>query len=160
MLKLEVKMNSTEAAEFGDVMDEKHRRDDLRDQMFDARRRLAQNARAAATDARKLLDWRYYFREHPWILCGAAMAAGFLLIPRRSKGSIAGPQPRSDNGPTGTLESLVKGALANLVATAGPVVVEESLKYAVQCGAGWLDHVAQQQEDTRCDSPQQEGARR
>ena len=39
--------------------------------------------------ARDMGKWRYYVRTYPWLCLGAALAVGYLIVPRRS----IGPQP-------------------------------------------------------------------
>jgi hypothetical protein len=46
---------------------------------------LAGNVSHLSDDAKTLTDYRYYVRQYPWICLGAAAAAGFLLIPRKTK---------------------------------------------------------------------------
>lgn len=36
-------------------------------------------------DARRLVDWRRHLKKYPWLALGAAVAIGFLIIPRRPK---------------------------------------------------------------------------
>jgi ElaB/YqjD/DUF883 family membrane-anchored ribosome-binding protein len=33
--------------------------------------------------AREMQDWRTYMKSHPWVFVSAAVAVGYLLIPRR-----------------------------------------------------------------------------
>jgi hypothetical protein len=36
--------------------------------------------------ARDMGKWRYYVRTYPWICLGAALAVGYLIVPRRAVG--------------------------------------------------------------------------
>lgn len=37
--------------------------------------------------AKALTDWRYYVKSHPWACVGLAVAAGFMLAPKRKSTS-------------------------------------------------------------------------
>jgi len=44
---------------------------------------LNEDVAQVATGVRAKTDWRYYVRNHPWMVAGAATAVGFFLVPRR-----------------------------------------------------------------------------
>ena len=37
-----------------------------------------------AASARTMVDWRHYVKTYPWVCLGAAVALGFLIVPKRS----------------------------------------------------------------------------
>jgi ElaB/YqjD/DUF883 family membrane-anchored ribosome-binding protein len=41
-----------------------------------------------AASARTLVDWKHYVKTYPWVCLGAAVALGFLIVPKRSKDDI------------------------------------------------------------------------
>lgn len=45
-------------------------------------------------NARQILDWRYYYQRAPWISLCAALAAGYLLVRRRSQPVLVDPAVR------------------------------------------------------------------
>ena len=73
--------------------------------------------------ARDMGKWRYYVRSYPWLCLGAALAVGYLIVPRRS----IGPQPNSakpddvanashlHQPPASTLSGNVRGVLVPFV---------------------------------------------
>ena len=61
----------------------------IRQRMKEVRRELDEDVQEIVEGARDLRDWRSYVRSYPWLCLGAAVAAGYLIVPRRS----AGPQP-------------------------------------------------------------------
>ncbi len=78
--------------------------DDLLRQMAGARAALSRNAQSAVDNARTLADWKFHYRNHPWLCCGAAAAAGYLLVPQRR----AQPQrPRARRRPHPPRQNLV-----------------------------------------------------
>lgn len=58
--------------------------DDMRLRLHELREELGQNVGLAVDNVRSLLDWRHQVAVHPWLALGAAAAAGFLAVPRRS----------------------------------------------------------------------------
>jgi hypothetical protein len=38
-----------------------------------------------AASARTMIDWKHYVKTHPWVCLGAAVALGFLIVPKRSR---------------------------------------------------------------------------
>jgi hypothetical protein len=35
--------------------------------------------------ARTMVDWKHYVKTYPWVSLGAAVALGFLIVPKRSR---------------------------------------------------------------------------
>ena len=54
--------------------------------MKDVRRDLDEDVQEIVEGARDMGKWRYYVRTYPWLCLGAAVAAGYLIVPRRSRG--------------------------------------------------------------------------
>lgn len=57
----------------------------LRQEMEQIRCDLAGDVSELADDAKTLADYRYHVRQHPWIALAAAAAAGFVLVPNKSR---------------------------------------------------------------------------
>jgi hypothetical protein len=57
--------------------------DDIRRDMAQLRMTLHHDMREVVAEAEAATDWRAYVRRYPWVYLGAAMAAGFLLVPGR-----------------------------------------------------------------------------
>ena len=68
-----------------DVTDLTRQAIDVRQQMEQIRCDLAEEVSHVASDARQLVDYRYYFRQHPWWSLAAAATVGYLLVPRRER---------------------------------------------------------------------------
>jgi hypothetical protein len=56
----------------------------LRQQMRQIRREMGEDVEELVVQAERLMDWRYYVQQYPWVMVGAAAAAGFFLVPRRT----------------------------------------------------------------------------
>ena len=59
--------------------------DDILARMQHVRRDVGDDVHDLVTTAKKLSDWRYHVRSHPWACLGAAFAAGYFVIPKRRK---------------------------------------------------------------------------
>lgn len=58
--------------------------DQLRDEMRKIRRELGRDVEELVEHAERLMDWRYYVRQHPWAVLGVAAFLGYFLVPRRN----------------------------------------------------------------------------
>lgn len=57
--------------------------DAVRDEMASVRGALDENVHELVTNARNLVDWRYYVKAAPWGAIGAAIAVGYFIVPKR-----------------------------------------------------------------------------
>lgn len=57
--------------------------DDICRRMEAVRRTAGEEVETIVQSAKRLSDWRYYVKNHPFLLAGAAAGLGFLLIPRK-----------------------------------------------------------------------------
>ena len=55
----------------------------IRQRMEEVRCDLDEDVQGIVEGARDMRDWRSYVRTYPWVCVGAAVAAGYLLVPRR-----------------------------------------------------------------------------
>ena len=73
--------------------------------------------------ARDMGDWRHYVKNYPWVCLGAALAAGYLIVPRRSVGMQPHPgsaDPLAENVPV--LKTVSSSLTSNVVAFVLPLV--------------------------------------
>jgi hypothetical protein len=54
-------------------------------QMNDLRCELDDEVEQVVDSARALASWRYYVARHPWACLACAAAAGFVMVPRRTR---------------------------------------------------------------------------
>ena len=64
-------------------MHHSHETNAIRQRMEEVRCELDQDVQGIVEGARDMRDWRSYVRSYPWVCVGAAVAAGYLLAPRR-----------------------------------------------------------------------------
>ncbi len=55
----------------------------IRQRMEELRCDLDEDVQEIVEGARDMGDWRTYVRTYPWACLGAAMAVGYLIVPRR-----------------------------------------------------------------------------
>ena len=70
--------------------------DEIRRKMAQIRRELHEDVREVVAGAGAVTDWRRYVRSYPWASVGVATAAGFLVVPRRSRGFPGDAARQSD----------------------------------------------------------------
>jgi hypothetical protein len=63
----------------------------IRRRMAELRRELESDVRQVKQGASVVTDWRFYVRKFPWAVAGAALVAGYLLVPKRKK--VVKPDP-------------------------------------------------------------------
>jgi hypothetical protein len=73
------------------VMHDSPKTNAIRQRMDEVRCDLDEDVQEIVEGARVMGKWRYYVRTYPWICLGTALAAGYLIVPRRP----AGMQPAS-----------------------------------------------------------------
>ena len=59
--------------------------DEIRRQMAKIRRELHEDVREVVAGAEAVTDWRRYVRMYPWASVGAALAIGYLIVPKRKR---------------------------------------------------------------------------
>jgi hypothetical protein len=52
-------------------------------QMREVRAELREDVQELVVNAQDMADWTIYVRAYPWLCVGAALAAGFLVVPSR-----------------------------------------------------------------------------
>lgn len=58
----------------------------IRQRMDQVRCDLDEDVQEIVEGARDMGQWRYYLKRYPWVGVGLALAAGYLIVPRRALG--------------------------------------------------------------------------
>ena len=58
----------------------------IRQRMEEVRCDLDEDVQEIVEGARDMREWRTYVKSYPWVCLGAAVAVGYLLVPRRPLG--------------------------------------------------------------------------
>ena len=56
----------------------------IRGRMQHLRCEIDEDMEDMAASARDMVDWKHYVKTYPWVCFGAAVALGFLIVPRRT----------------------------------------------------------------------------
>lgn len=110
--------------------------DEIRRQMQITRQRVRDEVGDVVEGARQLADWRYYARQFPWAMLGAAAVVGYTVMPRRvnwpssAAKSLEEALKKSELHAATASPALKKGLVATLVATAGAALLKLGIDYA------------------------------
>ena len=112
--------------------------DEICRRMEAVRRTAGEEVETIVQSARTLSDWRYYVKNHPFLLAGAAAGLGFLLIPRKKS-----PQASATDDAKELIELLKKhhvrgvtvegppsGLLKTVAGIATPFLIRTALNFA------------------------------
>jgi len=104
----------------------------VEDRMEALRGRLLRDAQACQQARERWTDWRAHVRAHPWLVCGAAAALGYAIVPPRRhtlSGSaaqdIAHPVPPAVRSSSGLFSRLMRA------------VAHRAAQQALGLGAAW-----------------------
>lgn len=86
----------------------------IRQRMEEVRCDLDEDVQEIVEGARDMGKWRYYVRTYPWICLGAALAAGYLIVPP-IRGVPSDAQMFEPTPPRGSARGILRTFLGNLV---------------------------------------------
>ena len=66
-------------------MNHRPRSDTVRERMQQLRCEIDEDVEDVSASARTMVDWKHYVKTYPWVCFGAAVALGFLIVPKRSR---------------------------------------------------------------------------
>ena len=109
-----------------------------------------------AASARSMVDWKHYVKTYPWVFLGAAVALGFLIVPKRSRVIRPGLAALTEPARTGHLvvkpaSAATHGLIDALLATVANIAVQRATAYLGQ-STGRLLGKTNQCETSRHDS--------
>lgn len=68
----------------GNFSSSPHEADEIQRQMREIRAELRDDVQDIVVSANKMADWTTYVTAYPWLCVGAALAAGYLVVPQRA----------------------------------------------------------------------------
>jgi hypothetical protein len=109
-----------------------------------------------AASARSMVDWKHYVKTYPWVCLGAAVALGFLIVPKRSRVIRPDLATLTELARTGHLvgkpaSAATHGLIDALLATVANIAVQRATAYLGQ-SMGRLLGKTNQCETSRHDS--------
>ena len=137
-------------------MNDPPRGDKVRERMQQLRCELDEDVEEVSASARGMLDWKRYVKAHPWMCCGAAVALGFLIVPRRSRATH--PAAAAVVEPATTRHEVVNstptitaGVIDAILATVANIAIQKATAYLGR-SAGRLLGIADSHEASHHDS--------
>ncbi len=126
--------------------------DEIRRQMAQIRHDMHYDVSNVVGDVEEAMDWRAILRKHPYILVGAGLATGYLLVPKRRRDPVrwvdsamreAQPfleRPTAPSRPAKPPKSLTKRAAGWAAGMLWPLISQSAQNYA----AVWLENQIKQ----------------
>jgi len=129
---------------------------EIQRRMAQIRRDLHEDVRGVVASAEAVTDWRRYIRNYPWTAMGVALAAGYLVVPRRHRSVphdlathadvarvrevVEGTRDKAEGTREKEKEASKerKGLLAMAMALLGPVALRAAQGYAVSYLENWI----------------------
>ena len=137
-------------------MNDPPRSDAVRARMQQLRCEIDGDMEDMAASARSMVDWKHYVKTYPWVCLGAAVALGFLIVPKRSSAIRPDLATLTELARTGHLvvkpaSAATHGLIDGLLATVANIAVQRATAYLGQ-SMGRLLGKTNQCETSRHDS--------
>lgn len=125
--------------------------EELRRQMRTIRREMGEDLEEIVGQAERLLDWRYYVRQHPWKLVGVAACLGCFVAWRLSKripvqvkplqdAQISPEQPQQQVQPHQQPQRTKSVLLSSLLFLGKDMLLRAALNYAGEQMGRMIEH--------------------
>ena len=103
----------------------------VRARMKQLRCEIDEDMEDMAASARSVVDWKHYVKTYPWVCLGAAVALGFLVVPKRSRVLRLDLATLTELARTGHLvveaaPAATHGFIDSLLATVANIAVREA----------------------------------
>jgi hypothetical protein len=120
---------------------------EIQRQMAQVRHELHYEVQHVVKRAQSFTDWRSLVRRHPWLTVGAAVIAGYLVVPKRRRRA---PTVSTVTPPASTLvapaaagvasrsQASRSGVFTTAYSLLGPVVIRAVQNYAAAALEEWL----------------------
>jgi len=107
----------------------------VRERMQQLRCEIDEDVNDVSAGACAMLDWKRFVKTHPWMCLGAAVALGFLIVPRRSRATCPISTPLAE--PTPPVPPVFKPApssateelIGTLLTTVAAIAVRKATDY-------------------------------
>jgi hypothetical protein len=112
--------------------------------MAQIRRDLHEDVKGVVEGAEAATDWKRFVRNYPWATLGAAMAIGYLIVPRKHRSTTfvnMAPAQLPETiaaEPTQELAKKGKGLLGTMFGLVAPMALRAAQGYAMSFAEQWL----------------------
>ena len=137
-------------------MNHRPRSDTVRERMQQLRCEIDEDVEDVSASARTMLDWKHYVKAHPWMCFGAAVALGFLIVPKRARATRPAAATVIEPAATGHVVvksglTITAGVIDAILATVANIAIQKATAYLGQ-SAGRLLGITDQHEASHHDS--------
>ena len=137
-------------------MNHRPRSDTVREQMQQVRCEIGRDVKDVSASAHDMLDWKHYVKTHPWVCFGAAVALGFLIVPKRPKATPAAAATVIEPAATGHVvvksgPTITARVIDAILATVANIAIQKATAYLGK-SAGRLLGITDQHEASHHDS--------
>ena len=137
-------------------MDDPPQADAVRERMQQLRCEIDGDMEDMSAHARTMVDWKHYVKTYPWVCLGAAVALGFLIVPKRSRVICPDLTTLTEMARTGHVvvkpaSAATHGLIDALLATVANIAVRKATAYLGQSAERLLG-ITGQRETNRHDS--------
>jgi hypothetical protein len=127
--------------------------DEIRRQMAQIRRDLHKDVQNVVEGAEAVTDWRRFVRNYPWACMGAALAIGFMIVPRKQRPTTALQVAPAEIARVATIEPSApletekkgKGLLGTVFGFVVPIALRAAQGYALQFAEQWMSQKVAEQ---------------
>ena len=137
-------------------MNHQPRGDAVRERMQQLRCEIDEDVGDVSASAHAVVDWKHYVKTHPWMCFGAAVALGFLIVPKRSRTTRADVATVTELTRTGQVvvkpaPTITAGVIDAIFATVANIAIQRATAYLGR-SAGKLLGITDQHEASHHDS--------
>ena len=137
-------------------MNHRPRSDTVRERMQQLRCEIDEDGEDVSASAHGIIDWKHYVKTHPWVCFGAAVALGFLIVPKRPKATPAAAATVVEPAATGHVvvksgPTITAGVIDAILATVANIAIQRATAYLGR-SAGRLLGITDQHEASHHDS--------
>ena len=129
----------------------------VRARMQQLRCEIDEDMEDMAASARTMVDWKHYVKTYPWVCLGAAVALGFLIVPKRSREIRPDVATLTELARTGHLVikpvAATDGVIGAVLATVANIAVRKATAYLGQSAGkllGTTDHPRTSRHESHC----------
>jgi hypothetical protein len=107
--------------------------------MQQVRCEIDRDVKDVSASAHNMVDWKHYVKAHPWVSLSAAVALGFLIVPKRPRATRPASTPVA---PPATAGHVVIKAAPTITARVIDAILASVANIAIQKATAYLGQSA------------------